>query len=77
LNEAEIDDLIEHEANNVRWTLVQAIGRDPNVLPRRTPEYEKLFEHFLAANTAGVVEEAECEIAKRKVIPKRRKPGSV
>jgi hypothetical protein len=73
LNGVEIDGFIKIQANEVRWELVQAIGRDPNVLNPRTPDRGNLA-HFLATFTSGIVEEAECEIEQRKVVPKMRKP---
>jgi hypothetical protein len=70
---AEIDNFIEIEANELRWALIKAISRDPNLLPNRVPDRDN-FERLLIANTDGVVEIAICEIEQRKVIPKLRKP---
>jgi hypothetical protein len=70
---AEIDNFIEIEANELRWALIKAISRDPNLLPNRVPDRDN-FERLLIANTDGIVETAICEIEQRKVIPKLRKP---
>jgi hypothetical protein len=73
LNGAEIDNFIQIQASELRWNLVQAIGRDPHLLYPGTPNGDTL-ERLLVANTNGVVEAAECEIEQRKVNPKMRKP---
>jgi hypothetical protein len=73
LNGAEIDDFIKLQANELRWELVQAISRDPHLLPCRTSNGD-ILERLLVTFTSGIVEEAECLIEQRKVNPKMRKP---
>jgi hypothetical protein len=72
LNGAELDEFIKLQANELRWELIQGIGRDPRVLPPNIPNGDTL-ERLLVTFTSGIVEEAECLIEQRKVNPKMRK----
>jgi hypothetical protein len=71
-----IDNFIQVQANELRWDLIRAISRDPHLLPPGVPA-SGMFEQLLVQNTSGILETIECEIERRKVIPKLSKsqPG--
>jgi pyrimidine deaminase RibD-like protein len=72
---AEIDNSILIEANQLRWALIDAISQNYQTasLPPGVPAFE-MFKPQLVTNTGAIINSIECQIERRKLIPKLKKP---
>ncbi|SRR6266567_6028772 len=75
---AEIDDSILIETSEMRWRLIDAISANEKSagLPPGMPVFNLLREQ-LVTNTGAITNTIECQIERRKLVPKLRQTGSV
>ena len=71
---AEIDGSIQIEASQLRWTFIERLSQNHQNagLPPGVPAFE-MFKAQLITNTSAIINSVECEIERRKLIPKFKK----
>jgi pyrimidine deaminase RibD-like protein len=71
---AEIDNFILIEASQLRWTLIDVLSQDHQTasLPPGVPAFE-MFKPYLVTNTGAITNLIECQIERRRLIPKLKK----
>lgn len=75
---AEIDNFIQIEANQLRWTMIDSLSQNDQTacLPPGVPAFE-MFKPQLVTNTGAIINSIECQIERRKLIPKLKQDERV